>query len=131
MVSLKHIEVETQGHIILATFRGLLTAEEFQYFLDKFEQQLQSATKRVLISDHTELEALPVDLRKQLVEFRQANADRYPAAFYGLAYVQPTAVIRGALTATFWLSKPTVPTQVFATLGEARAWADEISRKPS
>jgi len=38
------------------------------------------------------------------------------------AYVAPTALIRGALTAVFWLDSPPWPVQVFGVQAQALEW---------
>ena len=38
-------------------------------------------------------------------------------------FVTSSVLARGVLTAVFWLSSPPIPTEVFASLLEARAWA--------
>jgi hypothetical protein len=41
----------------------------------------------------------------------------------GSALVVPNAVLRGIVTAVFWMKRPQFPNECFATLGEARSWA--------
>jgi hypothetical protein len=126
---LPNFTVEAKGIALLATFRNVLSDEEFDGFLNKITEHLDSGVRRVLIADHTQLRALPPSQRHALVEYRKKNASRYQAAFPGIVYVQPSALLRGALQATFWFIKPPVPTKVVETMGQAWQWAEELAKE--
>lgn len=47
----------------------------------------------------------------------------------GAAIVAPSALVRGFVTAVFWVYRPTAPVSFFATLAEAEAWAGDRLRE--
>ncbi|HEX3597591.1 MAG TPA: hypothetical protein VHU80_20925, partial [Polyangiaceae bacterium] len=50
----------------------------------------------------------------------------------GSALVVPNAVVRGLVTAVFWLKQPRFPTECFSTYDEAVAWARaRLAQRPS
>ena len=47
----------------------------------------------------------------------------------GVAFVMPSVLVRGALTAIFWLSRLSAPHVVYKDLDDALGWALELARE--
>lgn len=48
----------------------------------------------------------------------------------GAAFVFSSVLLRGMMTAIFWMYRPRWETRVFAELDEALTWADKLLQKP-
>jgi hypothetical protein len=48
----------------------------------------------------------------------------------GSALVVPSAVLRGIVTAVFWMKRPRFPNECFGSLAAARRWAEAQLAKP-
>ena len=64
--------------------------------------------------------------RKQAADWIREAGPRLTAARLGLAFVSDSAMVRGLLTATYWLTTPGYPHEVFKTMEDAEAWAHEL-----
>jgi hypothetical protein len=78
----------------------------YSVVLDNRLARNMSPTQRKLIADH-------MAVREQLTR----------SLCLGSAFVLDSAVMRGILTAVFWMHKPVVQTKVFAELDGAVQWA--------
>lgn len=63
-------------------------------------------------------------MRKKAAEFMDAEAERSGRLCRGAAQIADGALVRGAVTAIYWLSPPPFPYAVVRTLEEAIAWVD-------
>ena len=63
----------------------------------------------------------PPEIRKMQAEWLEQNQEYMKRSVLGIAFVIDNKLVRGALTAIFWVSRPPVPYRVFATLEEAIA----------
>jgi hypothetical protein len=66
--------------------------------------------------------------RQLLATHMRTNKGSIERWVRGVAMVAPSPLVRGVLTAIFWLEAPPVPHQVFATAKEAIAWASSQGR---
>jgi hypothetical protein len=55
---------------------------------------------------------------------------RYGSRLMGVAYVAPSALARGALTAVHWVARVEFPTAAFGSREEAVGWASERATPP-
>lgn len=81
-------------------------ASRYSLVLDNRLARNMSATQRKLIAD---------DMAK--------HAERTKRLCLGTAFVFDSALMRGILTAVFWLREPEVETRVFGDIEEAVSWA--------
>jgi hypothetical protein len=65
--------------------------------------------------------------RKRLVAHMTDQAPNIRRVVRGLGVVAPSALLRGAVTALFWLAPPLVPHRLFETRGEAIDWAESLA----
>ena len=117
---------QSRWPLVVVTHHGAATDEEFDAYLVKLKQNLDRAVrekmKTVLIFDATHAGNSSAKQRqKQAAWMKQHEApSRLHSA--GYAFVIPSTIIRGALTAILWLSPMPAPYVVVATLAEAQSW---------
>lgn len=85
--------------------------ERFAWVIDLQALRGGSARQRQLLAAHLE-------------KLREYNR-KYNV---GCALVVPNPIVRGLVTAVFWISPPTFPTRFFATWEEGKAWARQQLR---
>lgn len=116
---------ESEPALLLVTTPPSLTDEEMSTFL---------AWHRGWMSARREPYAIVLDLRRteklspRQREMITSGMERSEKLCRGTAMVFTSVVLRGFLTAIFWIKKPRYPTRVFNGLDEASAWAREITR---
>lgn len=72
-----------------------------------------------IIIDARDATRPPPDVRKMQAEWMEENRDLIARTCLGMSFVMPHRIVRGALTAIFWVSRPPVPYRVHANLSEA------------
>jgi hypothetical protein len=92
--------------------------------LDHLESLMSEAAKRreklFLITDLTATQEMPSASQRHLAaQWLKRNEALLRVATVGTAHVTPSALLRGILTAVFWISAPPKPYTFVATLEEA------------
>jgi hypothetical protein len=89
--------------------------------LESLLQDAQAAREKVfVISDLTRMrEVTPASQRKYTAEWMKRSSALLQDACVGGAHVTPSAMLRGIITAVFWLSPPPTPQIFVATRAEA------------
>jgi hypothetical protein len=83
-------------------------------------EALETREKIVTITDLTQMRELPPASQRKLTgEWKKRTAGLTGAAVAANAHVTPSALLRGLITAVFWLHPPTSPTLFVATRAEA------------
>jgi hypothetical protein len=110
--------------LVLMTARQVLTASDADEVYDQFRAFLRRRSKFVTVTDVRAVNEMPDALtRKRLGEgSARFMADAKPYAL-GSAIVLESAIVRGALTAIQWISRPEQPSVYFGTLRPAVDWA--------
>lgn len=106
--------------LVVNTIPEKLDVAHLPAFFAKTQAILERREPYITISDVTRTRELPTAVvRRQLADW----STRYDAMMkqyaMGTAIVIESAMIRGGLTALFWLAPPPYPQQVVATLAEA------------
>jgi hypothetical protein len=93
-----------------------------------FATELQSRSEpAVLILDLRLLQKLSVSQRKRVTEeMIKLDASQ---RLLGCAMVFDSRLLRGILTAMFWVHRPKFPTRIFSEPTSAQAWAELISER--
>ncbi len=126
---------QSRWPLVVVTHHGAPTDEEFDAYLLKLKENLDRAVrermKTVLIFDATHASGSSAKQRqKQAAWMKQHEApSRLHSA--GYAFVIPSTVVRGALTAILWLSPMPAPYVVVATLGEAESFCFKMLSEAS
>ena len=80
-----------------------------------------------LVIDATYASVPDAAARQHFAEFSKRNNAHTKRYCRAEAYVLPSAVLRGALTAIMWFSPFEYPHKVFATVDEAKAWVAQVA----
>lgn len=106
--------------LITVTFTGEPVSDaDLREFVAGQRELLSRGTRLFSVTDATHAKALPASQRKILADWLQESEEATKSLVMGMAIVVSNPLVRGALTAVFWLRKPAVPTRLFATLPEA------------
>lgn len=93
------------------------------------ETWAKTATHRCAwVADLTDLARVPPTQRKLFADHLKRFETHDVQYNQGSAIVVPSAMLRGVMTAVFWMSPPKFPNRAFATRKEAIAWAQERLR---
>jgi hypothetical protein len=76
------------------------------------------------VADMSQLRAMPsAHQRRVFADHLTRFAPHDVAWNHGSAIVAPNPIVKGALTAVFWMAPPKFPNQVFSSFDDALAWA--------
>lgn len=67
----------------------------------------------------------PPEIRRMQADWLAENQENMTKSVIGIAFVVENRMVRGAMTAIFWVSSPPIPYNVFGSLEEAMAHAVE------
>lgn len=103
------------------------TDERLREFLDsqtRMHQRLQRLGKQYIAVMECSMAArlTPVQ-RRMYTDWLQENDQALKDCLLGAAFVMPNALVRGALTAIFWVVKLSAPHTVHRTLDSALDWS--------
>jgi hypothetical protein len=116
---------ESDWPIILTVFpRGRVSDSALHDVLGHLEHLMhvskQRGAKLFFITDLTHMhEVTPASQRRYTAEWMGRTSQLQRAASVGGAQVTPSAVLRGIITAVFWLQPPPIPPILVATREEA------------
>jgi hypothetical protein len=112
-----------EGPIVTVTPPSELTDEAVASILQGLDGCLARGAPYVLIFDLSHSGIPNAVQRATLAAHIRKNKSRSERWVWAMAMVAPSPIVRGMLTAIFWLEPLPVTHQVFATLSEARSWA--------
>ncbi|MCA9578276.1 MAG: hypothetical protein R3B40_19115 [Polyangiales bacterium] len=76
------------------------------------------------VCDMSQLRTMPSAKQRRMFAEHLGRFEPHDVAWnHGSAIVAPNAVIKGALTAVFWMAPPKFPNQAFGSFDDALAWA--------
>lgn len=94
--------------------------------LADLETHLRRGEPYVLVFDLTTA-GMPTPMqRRRLAEHMASHEGAIRHCVMGLAIVAPHAIVRGMVTALFWLAPPPIPHCMCGSLSEAGAWARQV-----
>jgi hypothetical protein len=121
------LDVSTFPHVSIA-LRGSLGLTEAQLVTSTLKAKVfDRAQPYTLLVDATHANVPDAAARQHFAEFSKANSPITKRFCRGEAYILPSAVLRGALTAIMWFSPFEYPHKVFASVDEARAWVAQVA----
>jgi hypothetical protein len=116
------VEVDEKHYpLVFIKFTGEPTLDEFRAYLGRLSQLLKRPGHRALV-----LEAsyrANAFQRKLQAEWIKDNLETVKQKTAGMAFVIQSSLVRGALTAIFWIQPLPVPYVIVATREQAEAWA--------
>jgi hypothetical protein len=98
------------------------TDDELQEFLCELDAVLALAGRKVCIIDLNQATPATAKQRKLITDWIRDNDSVLSRDFSAAAIVTDSALIRGTVTAVFWIRPLPLPTHVAATMEEARDW---------
>ena len=116
---------DTRFPLLVARFGADWTATEFDEYLTWHRDNLRRRKRFAIILDATRARSPnALERRKQAEALREGEPllRQYCA---GAAFVIPSSVVRGTLTAILWLQPPAYESVVVPTFGEADAWVKQ------
>lgn len=112
-----------EGSIVTVTPPPVLTDDVVTSILQGLEGCLMRGSSYVLIFDLSQSGTPNPLQRATLASHMRKNKPRIERSVRAMAVVAPSPIVRGVLTAIFWLEPPPVKHQVFANESDAKAWA--------
>ena len=101
--------------------------EELEHFLEQYSATIKSRGERyALVLDVSNTEKLNPVQRKKLVNMMERNKAFNEKHCAGCAMVFSSMLLKGILTAIFWIHKPPHPTKVFNVQEDAIEWAFDM-----
>lgn len=122
---------ESRLPLFVATFLGSATNEEFAEYLRRLSANLARRQPTAIVVDSRKAVSVTAAQRKQQAEWIDANRDDLRRYVVGTAFVIESALMRGALTAIFWMTSYETPYVVVPTFEAGETWALEQLRKSS
>ena len=112
--------------VIRVAHNGATSDEDFERHLKTLRDSMYAANagQRLLVIDATHSAATPATQRRMQADWMKEHADRIRKYTVGVAFVIPSGLIRGMLTAIFWIQPLPSPHEVCSTLEQALAWGD-------
>lgn len=119
---------ETRFPLVLVRPRGRATDADLDGLLVALKRPLLRREKYVEIFDATHTDPGTSTQRRRIAEWMRAHANLISTYSVGTVIVVPSALVRGALTAIFWIQPMPCPHAVASTMAEAERWAEEKLR---
>jgi hypothetical protein len=108
--------------LVVNTLPERIRPEDLPQFFAKSERVLQRREPYVTISDVRATKEIPnATVRKALADWSKQIEPLMKQYTVGSAIVITSPLVRGGLTALFWLAPPPYPQQVVGAMGEAVA----------
>ena len=110
--------------LITVTFVGLATEAEFDEYLDEMTRMiLERKEKTVTILDARASGRAPATPRKKQADWLKQHERELRRYSLGTAFVIDSPLVRGVLTAIFWVQPMATAYAIVGTLEEAERWA--------
>lgn len=116
--------VQRHGRIVWVVPPSKLSDPDLDSILEALRGHLALAIPYVLIFDLTRA-GLPNALQRQrLSSHVRDHSEAIRRSVRGIGVLLTSPVVRGMVTAIFWVAPPPVPHRLFSARAEAIAWAD-------
>ncbi len=113
---------EDLAPLYIISFIGVPTDPQFDAYLEKLTRITMRLEARALIYDASGSHSSPPSHRKKMADWMRRYEAQIRTGTVGTAFVLPSAITRGVLTAILWVQPMACPHHVVATLGEAKTW---------
>ncbi len=110
--------------LVAVTFDGSVTDEAFAAYLSELRLILDKGGRYGILFDATTASVPSVSQRRMQADYIRDERDRLTHLCLGAAFVIPSTLIRGSLTAIFWLQPPPFAHTVVSHVAEARRWVE-------
>jgi len=113
---------ESRDPLIVIAFTGTASDEDFDAYLARMDLIVERRRPNVMIFDARKAERPGPAQRHLQSAWMKKHDDLLRRHSLGCAFVLSSAVVRGALTAIFWVQPAAMPTLVTGNMAEATAW---------
>jgi len=127
------IDLDLRGWPVVVTrpHAGTLLDSELENYLIRFRAEIRARPGQyVSVVDLLESPMLTPTQRKILAS-GMGSDEASQQRCLGAALIFDSVLLRGVLTAIFWLRKPEHEVRVFGTLGDASEWAKDLVSRHS
>jgi hypothetical protein len=107
-----------------------LSDEAIEAIFAELRGHLSSSEPYALVFDMTRTGTPTALQRRKVVAHMADNAPAIRLVVRGLAVIAPSAVLRGVITAIFWVAPPAAPYRIFDDRDEAAEWAESMAASP-
>ena len=115
-----HIQVDTRHWpVVVVSFVGAYSEDQFDAYLAEMDAVVARSGRRVLIYDATECGLVAASQRRKQADWMKAHAYQTRGNTAGIVFVLPSALLRGVLTAIFWIHPLESPHAIVKELEEA------------
>ena len=104
-------------------------ADIYSYLSVIVQLQTQMQSEHCWILDCSLVKAAPASQRKIFAQYERENASYNRRFNKGSAFIIPNTLVRGLLTAIYWLSPPVYPYTIVNSEAEAKRWVQEQLKK--
>jgi len=111
--------------LVVVTWEGSCTDEEVELYLAAMAEVVTRPDRRAVVLDASRAALPSATQRRMQGMWLKEHEDRIKHKTVGTAFVVESAIIRGGLTAVFWIQGLSTQQLVCATLPEALAWAGQ------
>lgn len=124
-----HVD-DSRFPLVIIRYVGTTSDDDFMRYLSKMEELvLHRRTTNAAVLDASAADATPAKQRRMQAEWMKSNEALIARYCVGNAFVITSPLLRGALTAIFWMQQPAAPTIVLATFDAAERWATDRLRE--
>ena len=126
-----HARIDVDTHrwpLTVVSFVGTCTEDQFDAYLSTMDEVVARTGKRVLIYDATECGMVAASLRRKQADWMKKHSARIRGNTAGIVFVLPSALLRGMLTAIFWIHPLDSQHSIVKTIDEAVVRAHEWLR---
>jgi hypothetical protein len=120
---------ESAFPLVAVSFDGTSTDAEIDALIGLFDRctarSLRTRRRVAFVFDARKAHVVTAAQRRRVGEWMMQNDASSRATCAGFAFVIPSAIVRGALTAILWIAPMPAPHRVVADIGEGLAFARE------
>ena len=115
----------------IVVFAGIepVSADDIQSFLNGSDEVLKRKEPHAIIVDMSQMSPVNPDMRRKVAAWLAEHQEELKKYRLGSAIVVKSNVIRGIITAIYWLQPPPYPYSICSNRDEALAWSKGIIEK--
>jgi hypothetical protein len=114
---------DQKAPVYVATFEGITTDAQFDDYPSQLSKLAHLPHVKAFVFDARNNGTTPPSQRKRMADWMKQHENQIRERTAGCAFVLPSALQRGVLTAILWLQPMACPHTIVGTLEEALAWS--------
>lgn len=121
---------ESKFPLVVITYQGQSSDAEFEAFLETFTRVCMREGAKAFLFDARLSQGAPPSQRQRMAQWMMNDMSKARSGFACIAFVFHSAVVRGVLTAIFWLTPLKLRHGIFSDIDEARTFClEQIARR--